>query len=155
MGLPLLVAGAVMSGCAIATPFQTAAKKPTSMDSAVTETVHVALTHAMLRDNRELRSDFWTQVDKIVAALPEQPGFIGHSRRRNLTGSQAWTMTVWIDADSAERFVNHETHTTAMRTSGEALESFRSARLDLPRDEVPISWSLAMEILDQQGSGYR
>jgi heme-degrading monooxygenase HmoA len=154
LGLPVLLAGAVLSGCSIATPFRGPETDSRNDLEVTTETVHVALTHAVVHDDRALRSEFWSQVDRIVAVLPEQPGFVGDSRRRNLTGSEAWTMTVWTDAASADRFVAHETHVTAMRTSGETLAAFRSARLDLPREDIPISWSRALELLDQQGSGY-
>jgi heme-degrading monooxygenase HmoA len=141
---------AALTGCTVATPFRGPLFSPRAGVTVGVNTVQLVVTHAVLGDDRDLRSAFWTHVWKIADELPAQPGFVGHSMRRNLVGTQAWTMTVWLDERSLGAFAASDVHRTAIAETGAALLRFRSARIELPVDEVPIAWSRARELLDLQ-----
>ncbi len=150
-----LLTAVVTAGCTVATPFRGPMYQARSGVVAPGPTVHVAITHAVLDEDRRLRRAFWSHVGKVADALPGQTGYVGHSRRRNLAGSEAWTMTVWTDEESLDAFASSDVHLAAIQAGGAALRSFRSARAKLFVDEVPISWQRALAILaaDEGASG--
>jgi hypothetical protein len=147
LSIPL---AAALTGCTVSTPFRGPLFSLRAGVTADVNTVQVVVTHTVLGDDRDLRWAFWRHVWRIADELPAQPGFVGHSMRRNLVGSQAWTMTVWLDERSLGAFAASDVHRTAIEESGAALRSFRSARVELPLDEVPVAWSRAQELLDLQ-----
>ena len=137
-----------LGGCAIATPFRgpgydadagVAADRP--------ETVVVVLTEAVLRDEGADRSAFWDNVGKVEDSLAAQPGFIGYSLRRELLGDRAWTMTAWRDEASVAAFVQSPVHQTAIAEGLGALQATGFARIEVKRDELPLDWERAVEIL--------
>lgn len=146
--LGLFLALLSLGGCAIATPFRgpgydsadgVAADRP--------ETVVVVLTEAVLRDDRAGSSAFWDNVGKVEDSLAQQPGFIGYSLRRELLGDRAWTMTAWSDEASIAAFVHSPTHQTAIAEGLGALQATGFARIKVKRDDVPLDWERALEIL--------
>ena len=140
-----------LEGCAFSTGFQGPGY---DRRTGVTQTgegwLVVGLTQAVLRDDGALRSTFWDYVWKVAASLPEQPGFVGYSLRRELFGKRAWTMTVWSDEASLAAFVGSDIHQAAIREAMDALACARFARLEVTRDEVPIPWDRALAVFEAQ-----
>lgn len=136
---------AVLSGCAIATPF----RGPDSADAPPGETMLVAVTHAELRDDPALRRVFIRHVELVAEAMPRQHGFLGFSRRLELLGNNAWTMTAWTDPVSLMLFVEGDEHRSAMRAARPALLRARFARFTAPRGATPPSWKQALAALEQ------
>ena len=140
-----------LSGCAISTPFQGPGyDRQEGVTIAGEGQVVVALSKAVLRDDGTLRSTFWDYVFRVEASLPEQSGFVGYSLRREILGKQAWTMTVWSDEASLTAFVESDVHQAAIRNALGALSCARFARLEVARDEVPISWDRALAAFEAQ-----
>lgn len=149
--VPLL--GLLLGGCAVATPFRGpgfTAGKVTSV--APDQDVVVVLTNA--RVHRALRGPFDAQTSKVVDSLPNQPGLVGYSVRRELLGDEVWTMTVWKSEADRARFVASNSHRTAMIEGSPALKSARFSRVLLPAKDIPISWDRAKQILDEQSRRY-
>ena len=142
-------------GCVIDTPLKgPGVESRTGEMTDEAETVFVGLTHAVLVDDPRLRSTFWSHVGKVEESLSGHPGFVGYSKRKQLFGNEAWTMTIWTDEKSLNDFVESEVHQTAIRDSIKALDSTTFARIELKREEIPLSWKYAMQILDMYGRQY-
>jgi heme-degrading monooxygenase HmoA len=140
----------VLGGCTIATPFRGPAADGAKAHGGQ-DRVLVALTHAVLYPDDDLRASFWHHVEQIEVTLPSQPGFLGYSKRAELFGDQAWTMTVWQDAASLRAFVRSPAHRKAMRSGYDALRSARFAQIEIARQAIPLSWKDALELLAAHG----
>ena len=118
-----------LEGCAFATGFQGPGYDRRNGVTLPGEgRLVVGLTKAVLRDDGALRSTFWDYVFKVADSLPERPGFVGYSLRREVFGKQAWTMTVWSDEASLAAFVESDLHQAAIRDAMGALACVRFAR---------------------------
>ena len=147
--LPLTLSS---SGCSIAMPFrgpgydrERGVTVPTPSGSVV-----VALTEATL--DRAKRRPFDRATGTVADGMNAVPGLIGYSFRKRLFGDRAWTMTVWTDRDALRRFVDSDLHTDAMDAGYPASIGFRFHALDVPADEIPLSWSRALDLLERDGS---
>ncbi|MDJ0942566.1 MAG: antibiotic biosynthesis monooxygenase [Kiloniellales bacterium] len=142
-----------LGGCAISTPFQGPGydrRDGVTVDGE--GRLVVAVTKAVLRDDGARRATFWDYVFEVEASLPERPGFVGYSLRRELLGKQAWTMTVWTDEASLAAFVESDIHQAAIREALGALACARFARLEVARDEVPVAWDRALALFEAQAA---
>ncbi|HIP80056.1 MAG TPA: hypothetical protein EYH07_16550 [Kiloniellaceae bacterium] len=144
-----------LGGCTIATPFKGPGFDPKEgVTLEGSDRVVVAITRAVLQGDRSERSDFWTNVWRVEASLEARQGFIGYSLRRELFGAEAWTMTAWIDESSLDAFVSSSVHQTAIEQSLPALGQTGFARFEVERDDIPLSWDRAVEILEEDGRHY-
>ena len=149
----LASAFALLGGCTISTPF----KGPGyDRGQGVTgnsggDTVVVALTHAMLGEQRR---NFDRGVERVVDSLAQQPGLIGYSLRRELFGNEAWTMTVWRDEASLDAFVRSSAHQQAIREGAGDLAGANFRRFELPAAELPIDWDTALAYLATSQRSY-
>ena len=142
-------------GCVIDTPLKGPGVESRTGEMADgAETVFVGLTYAVLVDDPKLRSTFWSHVGKVEESLPGLPGFVGYSKRKQLFGNEAWTMTIWTDEKSLDDFVESDVHQTAISESMKALDAATFARIELKREDIPLSWKTAMQILDMYGRQY-
>jgi quinol monooxygenase YgiN len=141
--LGLVVAGLGLSGCAIATPLRHGADGPA--DALPSSTVLVAVTEAVL-DPRQRRS-FDRQTTLLYERLPAQPGCVAYSRRKQLFGHKAWTLTVWRDPAAYAAFVGSAEHRTAMRDGVGALRSAKFLKFEWPSAGPLPTWSEALERL--------
>jgi hypothetical protein len=139
-----------LSGCALATPFRT----PPGAEGALGDQAIAVVTHAVLVDDPGLRRLFWRHTEAVDAALPAQPGYLGHSKRTTLGGGEAWTLTVWSDRRTLEAFVETTVHVTAINEAMKALVRARFARFPVAADEVPPSWRRALAALEERGRTY-
>lgn len=143
---------ALLGGCAFATPYRPAAQAP---DAEPGETAVIALTEATLGPDRAARAAFWDGVRAVERDLPNQPGLLGHSLRRELLGNKAWTMTVWESQAALDRFVASPAHRAAMRAGNPAVAGQRFATVSRPRTAGPLPWAEALDVLAREGQGYR
>ena len=145
-----------LGGCAIATPFKgpgySSSKGVTASGSGP---VTIAITQAVLKDDGTQRKSFWNQVSSVETSLANQPGLIGYSLRRELIGDNSWTLTAWVDEDSLRAFIEDVAHQDAIRDARGALMQARFVRTTLSRADLPLSWTTALEILEQRGRWYR
>jgi len=151
----LTLAALLLGGCVVSTPFVGPGYDPASQraDGGKAQVV-LSLTQAVLKDDSEARDLFRDYVEVVEASLPERHGFIGFSKRTELFGSNAWTMTVWSDAASLEAFVDSTPHRAAMQAAMGALVDARFARVNIDRRELPVSWERALELLENNGRHY-
>jgi heme-degrading monooxygenase HmoA len=140
---------ALLGGCAVATPFRAADTGDPPRGTAV-----VGVTHAVLVEDRRLRPLFWKHTANVEATLPDQPGFLGHSKRASLLGNEAWTMTVWRSASDMEMFVESHVHVVAIAEAMPAIARAHFARFTVTPDEMPPRWSRALAVLAQRGRSY-
>lgn len=135
-----------LGACAISTPFPKLAE-PDPVRAQ--EKVVLVLTRIVV-DTRQ-RSEFDRQTRRVIDSMPSHPGLIGYSARRQLFGSEGWTMSVWAsDADRAN-FVRSVVHKEAIAKSQSAIQTVELKRLNVARKDLPDSWPRALEILAQPG----
>ena len=149
VALLLALAPPLLTGCTAARPFVGPGYEPGRgvVDAEAGDTVVVALTTATLDSARRLAFD--AHVSEVLRELPGHEGLIGFSARKELFGDRVWTMTVWRDEESLDRFVDSTVHRRAMSAGSPAMVSFRSRSLEVPVDEVPLAWGRAIELLDE------
>ncbi len=154
IALALLAAAALLLagvGCSISTRFQGPGFQRSRgvVADLAGDTVIVSLTHATV--DRAGRKTFDRHVGRIVdhlESLEASEGFIGFSIGMRVPGKEVWTVTAWTDEAALDAFVRSSVHAAAIRESGGALEALRLRRVALPRDELPLSWKRAFELLD-------
>ncbi len=112
----------------------------------------IAVTEAVLAADRVARGDFWIGVRLVEAALPQQPGLIGFALRRELLGDRVWTITAWESKNELRRFMELPAHQEAMKLGARALIEFRSVLLMRPESGWPLSWTDALQALDNQAA---
>jgi len=141
----------LLGGCAIATPFRFV----TAPDAAAPDPsapVVLVLTHAVADPDRRAAFDEHTR--RVAAALPSQAGLIGYALRRELLGNEAWTMTVWRDEAARAAFVASPLHQAAIAAGLPGLVKVRFRRMSLPAGALPIGWSDALRLLDEDSRTY-
>jgi quinol monooxygenase YgiN len=140
--------GLVLGGCTVSKPFSRPAnqERPTQADQQADSTLLVALTHAVLSEDRE-PFDRYTRM--LVDEMEKQPGLYGYSVRKELLGDEVWTMTVWYDKASLERFIYSDIHQQAIQAAMPAVIATRFLRFEVPQDEAPPRWNDALERLSK------
>lgn len=139
--LAAIAAALSLPGCEVWTPFRgpgySRSKGVTLSD--VGDHVVVALTHATLDPANRGVFDDYTQ--HVLESLPQSEGLVGYSVRKQLLGNEVWTMTVWRDHDSIDRFVTAPSHKEAMRQGMAPVLEAQFHRMEWPAASVPPSWS--------------
>lgn len=138
----------LLTACAVPFPFM---QSSVLKDYSKNENVIVSITEAYLNADSNKNKIFRQNTIAVVSNLKNEEGYLGHAVRIGLLGDRAWTMTVWKDEASLKKFIYGKTHKMAMSQGTVALKSARFATVMLKRQEIPISWSKALTILDQQG----
>jgi len=133
----------ILIGCYQGNPYYDNGKYPE------VETVTVALTHAILNNDPQLRLQFNENGSNVIHSLKNQPGLIGYKTRGRLTGNEVWTMTVWISEDALDDFVADGVHQAAIENGLAAVKFGEFARTVMPRSEAPLSWKKAKKLLKE------
>jgi hypothetical protein len=84
--------------------------------------------------------------------MNEQDGLVGYSVRKELFGSRVWTMSVWIDRASMERFVVSTAHRKAMASGTITQGSFITAAASVDASLIPPTWAKAERMLEGRAS---
>jgi len=93
---------------------------------------------------------FASALRTILHTMSEQDGLVGYSVRKSLFGSRVWTMSVWVDRASVERFVRSPAHAKAMAEGSIQNASFIAAYVQIDTSRVPLTWSEAERMLGQR-----
>jgi quinol monooxygenase YgiN len=143
-----LVAGLLaLGGCAISIPYKTVAAPPDS-----SATVVVALTWASLDPQRRAVFDRYT--NRLVETLPQQPGLLGYSVRRELLGNEVWTMTVWSSDEARRNYVYSPLHQEAITETYGIIQRARFVRYVTTAAELPPIWPAALKRLEAAKDSY-
>ncbi len=135
-----------LSACSINTPFPRLEAGKAAADAPVV----LVLTHATLDPKR--RESFDVHTRRVLAEMARQPGLLGYSARREIFGTQAWTLTVWSSEADLARFMDSPVHREAVRKGMDGLVAMESKRLVLAREAVPRNWTQALALLkDPEG----
>jgi heme-degrading monooxygenase HmoA len=134
----------ILPACTFATGFRFAPGVEPTGAPAEHEVV-VALTHAVLKGTDDAL--FFDQIERVVAGLAQQPGYVGHSLRSSGRG-EAWTMTVWTDEDALDAFVGSRLHREAITAALVAVDKARFHRYRVPMRSLPPDWSMALAQLE-------
>lgn len=124
-----------IAGCALSTPQRTPVKMPGDNGD---DLVYVVVTRANIKP--EMRSVFNKLAARVVDTLPDQPGLITYSLRRELFGTQEWTMTVWNSARERDDFGQSSAHRSAMKLTSRLVEDFDVRRFVVRRSQLPLRW---------------
>jgi heme-degrading monooxygenase HmoA len=134
----------LLGGCAISTPYP---RLFMALDAGGDDLVVLVLTRIVV--NADQRDEFDLQTKRVIDSMPQQPGLIGFSARRQLFGSEAWTMSVWASDEARAAFVRSSVHQQAMRRSQAAIASVELKRLSLPRAQLPGNWTQALALMNE------
>ncbi|AVF37660.1 hypothetical protein BV494_22320 (plasmid) [Rahnella sikkimica] len=144
----LLALSSLISGCAISTPQRL---PPLAAGEKGEDPVYVVVTRANIKPER--RSTFDQVASRVVKTLPNQPGLITYSLRREIFGTQEWTMTVWRSAQARDAFGGSSAHRDAMKLTSTLVNEFTVQRFVIRRDELALSWTDALARLPVAGAG--
>ncbi len=139
-----------LTGCALALPFKGPGYDADSKKiiAPSSDKVVVALTHVVVDKQKRDKVDDHSK--KIVDVIDQTPGYIGGSFRIEFFGDQLWTMTVWKDKESMDKFVNGRMHLDAMYQGASGARKMRSKVFLVSKDEIPISWDRALKELETE-----
>ncbi len=142
--LLFVVGSMLLGGCAISTPYPRLSAPP---HAGGDDLVVLVLTRIVV--NVDQRDEFDRQTKRVIDSMAQQEGLIGFSARRQLFGSDGWTMSVWASDEARAAFVRSSVHQQAMRQSQPAIVTVELKRLRLQRQQLPGSWAQALALLDE------
>lgn len=123
------------TGCAINTPVRVVPSQPGDQPE---DRLQVSLTHAVI--DPEQGGTFHEYTRRVLDSLPDQPGLVSHSVRRELLGNEVWTMTVGESDTARSKFFGSGAHVQAMAHASRAILNVRTQRLEVPRSALPLTW---------------
>lgn len=136
---------ACLPGCAVSTPFP---RWPAVPDEA-SQPVVLVVSRVVLDPSR--REAFDRQTRQVIGQMASQPGLIGYSARRELFGSQAWTVSAWESEEARAAFMRSAVHRQAVEQGMDGVVSVELKRLTVPRSALPADWPQALAWLAQPG----
>jgi heme-degrading monooxygenase HmoA len=135
---------ALLSGCAYTAPY----RRASLAKSGALPPDHLAvvtLTATEIKPGQ--RGPFFQDTRRVLDALPDQEGLLGHAFRFELFGDEAWTITAWRDEAARDAFVRSPEHLAAMRRSRQTAQNLRFVTLRLPISELPPRWRDVLPLL--------
>ena len=105
----------------------------------------------LLGDDEEKNELFWEKADSVIASLSNQQGYLGHRIRKKLFSNEAWTMTVCKNLSSLNEFVRSDIHSGAIRDGLSAVKQARSVRFTALRFDIPLSWDIVENQMEEYG----
>lgn len=136
----------LISSCKIGTPWEEI--KSNNFDSE--EEVVVGLTYVEVGEDSTKNKIFWKSTFALKNKLKDYPGYIGGSIRKEIFGNKGWTMSVWKDEESLEKFVYGDRHQAAIEEGSPALIKTKFARIKVKRKDIPLSWDKVEELLKKE-----
>ena len=134
------------AACGISTPFRgPGVRSDGGVVADGDEPVIVALTYAVLSDDR---GPFDEYIWYVAEEMDSHAGLVGFSIGKRIFGNDVWTMSVWKDEDSLQRFVQSDRHQQAIQAAGSAIVSLQTRQLEMAASEVPLTWERAFELLE-------
>ncbi len=137
----------LLSGCTIGTPWPRMAPM---VPGEAEEAVVLVLTRVVVDTTQ--REEFDRQNSRVLASMGQHPGLVGYAARREIFGSQGWTMTVWANEEARAAFVASTVHREAVRRSMSTVVAAEFKRLTVPRKDLPANWDAVLPMLaDPEG----
>lgn len=90
---------------------------------------------------------FFEDLNMTMDAIPGSEGLVGYAARKQLIGPKVWTLSVWLDQESLQKFVRSESHQAAASNGSIRPDSFVSKLFEVPPENLPISWKAALAAL--------
>lgn len=146
-GAGALIAAALIGGCEVAHPFRGPAfdRERGAVNLDPDRVLLVALTRGDVAADGG--NGFGPALRDVLDGMDAHDGLVGYSVRRQLLGPRVWTMSVWTDRESLEKFLASPAHRAAVRNGGIPGEAVISAYLEVPAGQVPIPWARAKSVL--------
>jgi len=138
--LPLAIA-TLASGCSLATPFKSG---PAAFQHE--GSVFIGVTNARVEGGNRRAFDKHTRL--VIRSLGTHEGYMGHSVRSRLLGNEVWTMTVWKDEASLDRFVRSPVHREAMREGTPQVLTAKFDRFEWPSLDSRPTWTAILKRLE-------
>lgn len=137
-----------LTACRVGYPFRGPGYDPSKgvVHPAAGRDVFVAVTRGDVASGRG--SAFSEQLQSVLSTMDEHDGLIGYSVRKQLVGRRVWTMSVWIDRASMERFVRSPQHRDAISRGGIPRSAFVAAYTSVEVGRVPFGWPEAERLLE-------
>jgi quinol monooxygenase YgiN len=143
LGMTALIA--FINGCAINSPY------PKFDSSAINADEQLVLVISRIIIDTKQRQEFDKQTGMVIKSMPSHEGMLGFSARRQIFGDEAWTLSVWTNADAMQKFVRSTVHTEAMNKSQPAIVTTEFKRLLVKPSDIPRNWSEALVKLAEPG----
>ena len=97
---------------------------------------------------------FFRAARPVTALLEGGPlGLVGFSLMARPLARRFWTLSVWEEEGSVERFVGDPTHVAAIRRLRTGLRTFDSVRWSDGGAACPPSWDEALDLLARRDAG--
>ena len=143
----LMASSALLSSCAIATPWPQL--KPKNAEQSE-QLVVLVLTRVVLNESH--RREFDRQNRLVLASMGSHQGLLGYAARKQVFGDQGWTMSVWVNDEARAAFVQSAVHREAIAKSMPALRGVEIKRLTVARKDLPATWDQVILMLaDPEG----
>jgi heme-degrading monooxygenase HmoA len=131
----------LLSACIVATPLSGPGfVSGEDLAAAGVGQVIVSVTEAEIKNDDGAADLFWFYIRRIDEALSRSEGMIAASKRFEILGSRAWTMTVWRDEDSLRRFLETDAHKAAVRRVYEMIDRGRFVTFVAAPRDLPLNW---------------
>lgn len=144
------IAQFIISSCKIGTPWEEKKTKDMNLEKEVI----VGLTYIEAGVDSAKNKIFWKNTFEVKNKLKDYPGYIGGSIRKEIFGNRGWTMSVWEDEESLEKFVYGERHQRAIEVGMPALIKTKFARVKVKRSKIPLDWEEVERILNVEAKSY-
>lgn len=129
----------LITGCTIGTPLPRMEHQSADDGDQV---VVLAVTQVVIDPDR--RALFNRANRRVLASMRDQPGLHGYAARRQIFGTEGWTMSVWEDDESRSKFVGSPVHLDAIRQSQPALVRVTTRSMAMARKDLPGDWDEAL-----------
>ena len=133
---------ALLGACAVSTPFPKIAQ---SSPGQADDPVVLVLTRVSVAADK--RVEFDRQISRVVGSMGQHAGLLGYSARRELFGTEGWTLTVWANDEARAGFVRSAVHKEAMAKVEPAITGAEFKRVVMARKDLPASWDDALKLL--------
>lgn len=150
-----IAAIASLAACAVSTPYTTPEGLALRDSLETRSSVFIAITEIDFAASDMKRATFNRYMTDVEANLPHQIGFIGFTKRMELFGSKAWTMTIWEDIGSMTAFMYGPDHARAVEGTKKQAISARFVNFEIASTTAPISWGDALARLGLEGRSYQ
>ncbi len=138
----------IFNACTLGTPFRSTDTLEALPNDAK---VMVGITHVITGDDSKKNDVFWDHTMRVVDSLPSNQGYLGHKIRKQIFGHEGWTMTVWQDEASLQRFIDSQKHRDAIKNGIDAVAMASFVRFEALKSDMPISWDYAKKIMNKKG----
>lgn len=125
----------LITGCTIGTTWPRTENLSTEDSEQI---VVLAMTHVVI--DPEQRAVFNRANGRVLASMRNQPGLLSYAARRQIFGTEGWTMSVWEDDQARAQFVASPIHFDAIRQSQSAVVRVTTRRVEIARKDLPASW---------------